>query len=493
MEAWLPKFSEKYMKIELSEKKLNQVKGDCEIIFVVKKNLKHSWVKEAKLLKNQNFKGVSDEIAFFPHKKELYVGVDSLDATNIRIASAQASRYLLNTKFKSAKVGIYEGGDALNNFSAMVEGFLLGVYEFNKYKSKKEKRVFSKIIIAKDEYDGGKIDSVKLKKEILKASKVVAGVNLTRDIVNKTPSDVTPMTMSKIAREIAKNPSLSVRVYGEKYIIKEGMEAFHAVSKASPYEPQLIHLVYKPKKKVKKKIAIVGKGLTYDSGGLSIKPSDSMVTMKMDKSGASAVLGVMKAVSELRPNVEVHGIIGATENVIDKHAYKPDDVLKAKNGKTIEVRNTDAEGRLVLADCLCYAQEENFDYIIDIATLTGACVMALGEYTLGVMGYSRELKNKILEAGERSGELSADLPFNKYLAKTIKSQVADIANISNSRWGGAITAALFLSEFIEEKNKNKWIHLDIAGPAYGNKVWGFNPEGASGSGVKLLLEFIDSI
>jgi len=481
------------MKIELSEKKLKQIKSDCEIIFVVKKKLKHEWVSEKSLLEEQKFKGISDELVFFPHKQELYVGLDSLDTTNIRIAAASVSRFLIKTKKRNAKVGIYGGDDLYKNFRAMLEGFLLGGYEFNHYKSKKEKIVFGKIIIASEEYAFKKIDKNKLNKEIKIAQKIVEGVNITRDIVNKTPSDVTPITMSKIAREISKSPNLTVKVYGEKYIVKEGMEAFHAVSKASPYEPQLIHIVYKPTKKAKKKIALVGKGLTYDSGGLSLKPSDSMVTMKMDKSGASAVLGIMKAISELKPNIEVHGIIGATENVVDQHAYKPDDVLTAKNGKTIEVRNTDAEGRLVLADCLCYAQEFNPDYIIDIATLTGSCVAALGEYTIGAMGHNHDLKQSLLQAGERSGELIADLPFNKYLAKSIKSQVADISNTSSSRWGGAITAALFLAEFIEEKNKNKWVHLDIAGPAYGNKVWGFNPVGASGSGVKLIIDWIESL
>jgi leucyl aminopeptidase len=238
----------------------------------------------------------------------------------------------------------------------------------------------------------------------------------------------------------------------------------------------------------------VGKGLTYDSGGLSLKPSDYMVTMKSDKSGACAVLGILKAVSELGLPIEVHGIIGATENMIGGNAYKPDDILKAKNGTTIEVRNTDAEGRLVLADCLCYAQEKIApDYLLDYATLTGACVVALGEYTTGVMGHDRALKHSFSKAAANAGELTATLPFNRYLKKLLKSEVADICNISASRYGGAITAALFLDRFIEEPYKERWLHLDIAGPAYVEKAWGYNPAGASGAGVRMSVKWFEQL
>jgi len=184
----------------------------------------------------------------------------------------------------------------------------------------------------------------------------------------------------------------------------------------------------------------------------------------------------------------VHAILGAAENMIGGNAYKPDDVLVAKNKKTIEVRNTDAEGRLVLADCLCYAQEKiEFDEIYDLATLTGACVVGLGEYTAGVMGFDNKKIEKIIKTGKRVGEHFAHLPFNKYLPKLLKSEVADICNIASSRYGGSLTAGLFLSEFIEEKNKDKWTHLDIAGPAFVEKAWGFNPYGASGFGVDTLI------
>ncbi|MDR2635277.1 MAG: leucyl aminopeptidase, partial [Campylobacteraceae bacterium] len=221
-------------------------------------------------------------------------------------------------------------------------------------------------------------------------------------------------------------------------------------------------------------------------------PSDYMVTMKADKSGGAAAMAIIKGAAELNLPFEIHAIVGATENMIGGNAYKPDDVLTAKNGKTIEVRNTDAEGRLVLADCLCYAQELKPDLLIDMATLTGACVVALGEYTTGVMGYNDKLKHELFQAATQSGELVNNLSYNRYLKKLLKSAVADISNISSSRYGGAITAALFLDNFIEEPYKDKWLHLDIAGPAYTEKDWGYNQSGASGAGVRMNLYWLMS-
>jgi leucyl aminopeptidase len=308
------------------------------------------------------------------------------------------------------------------------------------------------------------------------------------------PDEIYPEIMVNYAKQIAKENGYECKIYDEKYLKKEGYNAFYNVGKASIHKPRLIHLIYKPKK-TKRKVVLIGKGLTYDSGGLSLKPADFMVTMKSDKSGASAVLGIMRAVKELGVDIEIHGIVGAAENMIGGDAYKPDDILTAKNGKTIEVRNTDAEGRLVLADCLCYAQEtiKNFDYMFDFATLTGACVVAVGEFTSGVMGFNEKLKQLVVKSGEKVGELYAPLPFNRYLPKLLKSNVADICNIASSRYGGAITAGLFLSEFVEDKNKNKWVHIDIAGPAFVEKEWGYNPHGASGVGVNMMLKLLTKI
>jgi len=364
-------------------------------------------------------------------------------------------------------------------------GFILGDYEFDKYKSEKAKHPIKKIAI----------NSKRNFEEIIKKAVIKANaINFVRDIVNSMPDEMTPARVAAIAEDLAKENNLECRVYDENYLLENGYNAFYSVAKASAHPPRLVHLAYKPKN-AKKRVILVGKGLCYDSGGLSLKPSDYMVTMKSDKSGAITALGIIKAVSELGIDIEVHAILGLAENMIGGNAYKPDDVLKAKNGKTIEVRNTDAEGRLVLADCLCYAQEniKDIDYIFDLATLTGACVVGLGEYTAGVMGFNKDIIDKILEAGNDRGEHFAYLPFNKYLPKLLKSNVADICNIASSRYGGALTAGLFLSEFIEKENKEKWVHLDIAGPAFVEKEWGYNPFGASGFGVDSLVKLIEGL
>jgi leucyl aminopeptidase len=219
-----------------------------------------------------------------------------------------------------------------------------------------------------------------------------------------------------------------------------------------------------------------------------------MISMKMDKAGACAVLGILKAVSELKLPIEVHGFIGAAENMVNGNSYKPDDVLKAKNGTTIEVRNTDAEGRLVLADTLAYAQQEvKADFLFDYATLTGACMVALGPYTVGMMGHSHTLKHQLSKVAAPSGELLASLPFNAHLKKLLKSDIADISNVGSKPYGGAITAGMFLDNFIDEDMKKKWMHFDIAGPAYSESPWDCHPYGATGVGVRFTIEWMRTL
>ncbi|MEA2073048.1 MAG: leucyl aminopeptidase, partial [Campylobacterota bacterium] len=298
---------------------------------------------------------------------------------------------------------------------------------------------------------------------------------------------------AKLAKKLAKENDLECEVLGEKELKKEKCNSMLAVGRASRHDSKLIHLTYKPKNP-KKVVSLIGKGLTYDSGGLSLKPGTSMVTMKMDKAGACGVLGMMKAVSELKLDVEVHAFIGAVENMIGGDAYKPDDVLVSRSGKTIEVRNTDAEGRLVLADVLDFAQDKvKADYMFDFATLTGACMVAVGQYTTGVMGHSSELKRQINRSATAAGELTASLPFNKHLKKQIKSEIADICNISNKPYGGAITAGLFLDTFIKEENKDKWLHFDIAGSAYTESPWDVNVYGGTGASVRFMSKFIKEL
>jgi leucyl aminopeptidase len=430
-----------------------------------------------------------NETKFDLEKKQIIQKVENIsDSAEFRFAGAEAVKNLKN----ALKIGVLSNDEVSTisiseekYFSEVLEGILLSNYTFDKYLSEKKENPFKTLLVKK--FKGSK-------KAVKNVQIVVGATNFTRDIVNSMPEEMYPKSVAKIGEELAKSNKLEVSRLDAEALKREKMGMFSAVGRASTNPPVLLKLAHRPKD-AKKKILIIGKGLTYDSGGLSLKPAEFMKTMKSDKSGASAVLGVMKAVSELDLNVEVVGFLGLAENMVGGNAYKPDDVLTAMNGTTVEIGNTDAEGRLVLGDTLLYAQktEKDFDYIFDIATLTGASVVGVGQFTFAVMGNNESLKNRVLKAGNESGEYSATLPFNRFLRETLKSNIADISNISNGRYGGAITAGLFLNEFINKENKDKWIHLDIAGPSFNEKSWGYNPSGASGVGVRTLVKFIESL
>jgi leucyl aminopeptidase len=483
------------MKIEFVNKNLSYIKSDVEVILVIDENLEHKFVKDKKILEELNYKGSDESVKFLPESKRVYVGVSSLEnIDDIRIATSKAIKSIKGTKYQTVKIGLYFDEDIDNSVRAIIEGFKLGFYSFDKYLSKKDKTKFSKLYISSENYLDKKVFANSIKKSVEKAVLTSDATNLTRDIINTIPHDATPQKLAKIARNIAKDNNLKCRVKDDSYLEKSGMNSFLSVSRASVHKAQLIHLTHKPENS-KAKVVLVGKGLTYDSGGLSLKPANFMTTMKSDKSGACALLGIMSVISKMDLNIQVDAVIGACENMIGGDAYKPDDVLVAKNGVTIEVQNTDAEGRLVLADCLCYAQEKvkDLDYLFDFATLTGACVVGVGEYTSGLMGHNEQLKSDYKKSADVSGELTTSLHFNKHLSKLLKSQVADVSNIGSSRYGGAITAGLFLDKFIEEKNKDKWIHIDIAGPAFVEREWGYNPYGASGAGVRMTLKWLEDL
>lgn len=464
----------------------DNVSSDIEIIVVCKGEFDKSKYKDKKLLKELNFKAQDEEVAFLPESKKIYVGYEENSYDSLAIAIAAAIKKFQSTKFKTAQVQLVD--DEKKTLKAFTQGAILGAYKFTKYKKKDEDKIEQELIITAN-------SNLKELSDIFNEATIVASsVNKTRDFVNTTPDDFYPKIMAKEAKKIAKANELEYAIYGEKYLQKNKMMSMYSVGRASRHESKLIHLTYKPKD-AKKKLVLIGKGLTYDSGGLSLKPSDFMVTMKSDKSGGCAVLNIVEAISKLKLPIEVHAIVGAVENMIGGDAYKPDDVLKAKNGKTIEIRNTDAEGRLVLADCLCYAQDEikDIDYIFDYATLTGASVVGVGEYTTSIMGNSQMLKCRAVHNALVSGEYATSLPFNRFLKKTIKSEIADVCNIANTRYGGAITAGLFLDHFVYEENKDKWLHFDIAGPAYVEKAWGYNPHGASGAGVRMTVELVKDL
>jgi len=481
------------MNFELTITKVIDIEADVEIILIINNDLKHPFVQDKKLLKKAGFTGEQDETCLFLEHNRLYVGASSLESSAIRTAAASAMKRLKNTSYESIKVSTYTNQGCTYSLRAMIEGFILGDYTFETYKSKKAKNKIKHISISLDEYSAKVLDIESASMQVHKAQIIADATNFARDIVNTTPEDCYPEVLASIAKELTQNSKLTCTILKPKALKKEKMETLLAVARASRHEPRVIHLSHTPKN-AKLTVTLVGKGLTYDAGGLSLKPADYMVTMKSDKSGGSAVLGIMKALSEMNLPIEVHGFVGAVENMIGGDAYKPDDVLVAKNAKTIEVRNTDAEGRLVLADVLCYAQQEvKADYLFDFATLTGACVVGVGQYTSGVMGNNDEIKAMVVKEAKNAGELATALDFNPYLKKTIRSEIADICNISNTRYGGAITAGQFLSEFIDEKHTEKWAHIDIAGPAFVEHAWGENPYGASGAGVRMMMKLLETL
>ena len=483
------------MNFNITTTPVREIKADLEIIVVIDGNLNHHLVREKKLLKKAGFSGKQDELCHLVEKNRLYVGAETLKGRGIRPAVATAVRSLLGKKaYKTLKIATYVSHPRCSaSIRAMVEGMVLGSYSFNRYRSHPLHSPVQNVEISLEGYIPHEITMEVAARAVHKGEIAAEATNFTRDIVNTSPDDYYPKVMAKMAETLSKKSGLACQILKPKALKKEKMKTLLAVARASRHTPRVIHLAHKPKKP-KAVITLVGKGLTYDSGGLSLKPADYMVTMKSDKSGGAAVLGLMKAISEMNLPVEVHGFIGAVENMIGGDAYKPDDVLVSKNGKTIEIRNTDAEGRLVLADTLAYAQQEvKADYLFDFATLTGACVVGVGHYTSGVMGFSETIKERVTKQAKISGELATALDFNPYLHKTIKSDIADICNISNTRYGGAITAGQFLSEFIDEHHKEKWAHIDIAGPAFVEHAWGENPHGASGAGVRMMLRLIESL
>ena len=471
------------MNIELLNQNIAESSKDITLEYLTEDSLKKNSNK--KRLKLSGFSAKEDTLSFIHEKQILVCGVRAMESDNIRSASAAAIKALKNTNYKSANIVVND----IALIPALVEGFVLGGYTFERYKSKKSKTrlKYISLIYTKDDYE-------KAIKVFTDAVIIADATSFTRDIVNTTPEDLHPQSFAKLAKKVAKENSLVCDILGESALKDERCNAMLAVGRASRHETQLIHLTYKPKNP-KKVISLIGKGLTYDSGGLSLKPGTSMVTMKMDKAGACAVLGIIQAASQMKLDVEIHAFIGAVENMIGGDAYKPDDVLVSRNTKTIEVRNTDAEGRLVLADVLDFAQDKvKADYIFDFATLTGACMVALGQYTTGLMGHSTKLKHAfMMQAANESGELIGHLPFNRHLKKQLKSEIADICNISNKPYGGAITAGLFLDAFIKEENKEKWLHFDIAGSAYTESPWDVNVYGATGAGVRFMSAFLKSI
>jgi leucyl aminopeptidase len=366
---------------------------------------------------------------------------------------------------------------------AVVEGGILGTYTFDRYKREKsDKQVESLRVTEPDgrhRRDAG---------EGVRRGEVFAQAAwFARDLINAPANDVHPSHLARVAAEIAKAGGLDLQVLERADCRKLGMGAFLGVAAGSEQPPKFIHLAYTPSGRRRKKVAVIGKGITFDSGGLDLKSADGMLRMKNDMSGAAAVLGIMRALPALKPAVEVHGLIAATENMPSGSAIRPGDILKAMNGTTIEIGNTDAEGRLTLADAICYAgQKIDADEIVDMATLTGACVVALGPLCSGLFANDQGLAARLLAAAEAAGERMWQLPLVDEYREHLKSDVADLNNVG-PRGGGAITAGLFLKEFAGDR---PWAHLDIAGPAFLEKDTPLAPKGGTGYAVRTILTYL---
>ena len=367
---------------------------------------------------------------------------------------------------------------------AIVEGSLLGLYSFDRYKKPECGDIEQMVIVERDE---SKVPA--LERGILKGKIMAEATGLARDMVNEPSNCMTPARMAEVAREIADKYNLKFNIFNSKDMEAMGMGALLGVARGSSEPPKLITLSYKGAEHSEKALGFVGKGVTFDSGGISIKPSEGMGEMKEDMAGGAAVMAALSAIAQLKPEINVTAIVPATENLPSGTALKPGDILRAMNGKTIEVVSTDAEGRLILADALSYAVKQDLSPLVDLATLTGACRVALGTRYSGVFTNNQELMDRVLEAAGKAGEKLWQMPMPEEYKEQNKSEIADIKNTGN-RYGGAITAALFLSEFV---SNTPWVHLDIAGTASSSKESGYTVKGATGAGVRTLVELALSL
>ncbi|GAB4551220.1 MAG: leucyl aminopeptidase [Pleurocapsa sp.] len=419
-----------------------------------------------------------------PVRKIALIGLgkaEDLKLDNWSNSAAAIAR--LATKEKHIAISLPTRQENLSAIAqAMTEAITLALHQDNRFKSEPEEK----------ETKLETIDLIGLQGQdeaVKKGETIASGVILARELVNAPANEVTPITMAETAQQLANEYGLTLNILEQADCeqFEQGMGAYLGVAKASDIPPKFIHLTYKPQGTAKRKLAIVGKSLTFDSGGLNLKPSGSGIeTMKMDMGGGAATLGAAKAIAQLKPDVEVHFICAATENMISGKAMHPGDILKAANGKTIEVNNTDAEGRLTLADALVYAEKLEVDAIVDLATLTGACIVALGNDIAGLWSTEESLAEEIKTAAESAGEKFWQLPLEDKYFEGLKSPIADMKN-TGPRAGGSITAALFLKQFIKD---TPWVHLDIAGPVWADNSNGVNNKGATGFPVRTLVNWV---
>ncbi|GAB6267959.1 MAG: leucyl aminopeptidase [Smithella sp.] len=493
------------MKIFVKKGKLADTKSQAIILPLFEENKKLSGAALeidkisdgliSEVINNGDFEAKPSQISVIytrgslPSQRIALVGLGKQNEFNLeklRAAFAKVMQHLRNLNIKEAATEI--NLDLLPRkkdqmAQAVAEGSLLGLYQYTPFKTvgREDLKEMEQLTIVADAKDFSLIESA-----VKKAQMITQAVCFARDLISAPSNEMTPTIMAQKAQEIAHRKNVSCRVLNKAKMKEMGMNALLAVASGSNEEPKFIILEYAGGKKSAAPIVLVGKGLTFDSGGISIKPAEKMDEMKTDMSGGAAVMGVIMAAADLQLPLNIVALVPATENMPGGSAYKPGDIVKSYSGKTIEVLNTDAEGRLILADALAYASELKPAAVVDVATLTGACVIALGDDVIGMLGTDDKLKNEINGAAQTTGELVWELPLWESYHELIKSDIADYKN-SSGRVASTITAAAFLSKFAGD---SPWVHLDIAGPAWTTKDKPYIPKGASGVTVRLLVEFL---
>ena len=486
-----------------------KIKGDCVALWCFEKELLNPIIKQTdkqlkgvirQFVKEKTFEGKLNQTSFIYSLGRLNVGkvvliglgkkkdmtLDKLrqaSATIAKIAEAKGIKKLM-TNLPDLKI---KGITTSDIAQAIGEGAILSLYKFNQYKSEKngtEKKVSELILLSEEE------KNIKhLKSGVDKAKKISAAVYFTRDLINHPGNTATPTFLAEQAKKMAKKCNISCKILNKPDMEKLGMGALLGVAKGSHQPPKFIVLEYRGARKKKETVVLVGKGLTFDSGGISLKPGQGMEEMKTDMSGGAGMMGAIMAAASLKLPVNIVTLVPATENMPGGSAIKPGDVLKTMSGKTIEVVNTDAEGRLILADALTYAEKYKPKAVIDMATLTGACVIALGHHATGLLGNDEKLINSVKKAGELTGERVWQLPLWEEYDELIKSDIADVKNIGG-RGAGTITAAGLLKKFT---SKYPWAHLDIAGTAWSTKPNPYVPKGAVGIGIRMIVQYLRTL
>jgi len=493
------------MRVRVSDKDLSRLEADLAVCFAFEGDKAPRGVAEAKLrrelaaeMKAEGFKGGSGDSLLwnaskgYPAHRFLIVGLGPEDGScgeRLRLGCARAMRSATGISARTVALRLPPASASVaDEARAGCEGVWLGVYQFDRYITDPDRRATAPRAIELS-VDG---PVTRVRRAVIKGEVGGQAVSLARDLVNEAPSRLPPVAFARLAAKEARGTGLRCKVLGLPEIEKAGLSALAAVARGSAEAPRVVHLSYRPASiKSKKKILLVGKGVTFDSGGLNLKPGDSMLTMKSDMAGAAAVLGAMTGLARLECGVEVHALLGLVENMTGGRAYKPGDILDTHAGKTVEVGNTDAEGRLVLCDLLSYGSKRlRPTHVVDLATLTGACVVALGLRASGLFTRHQALSDGLLEASHAAGEKLWPLPMYEEYLQLLQKGPADLCNVGG-RWGGAITAALFLGEFLSRDLP--WAHMDIAGPAFAETESPETPVGATGAGVLTLLRWLEKV